>query len=103
MIYLAVAVGLGGAFSQSLSYIFSRSFLCVKGRNVQQLMALAHLLMAGISLALLPLVWITPAADWEEVIRPLASCAGADFVGQVGFFFTITYSTYSWVFVNCML
>ena len=86
MLAYGLLFGLLGAFSQALSYLFSRRFLSREGRHPLQLLVLGHLGMGLLSLLALPFVWQPPKAGWYPMGIALAGTAGFYLLGQFGFF-----------------
>ena len=84
-----LVAGLGAAFFQSFSYLFSRRFLHREPAGILSLLTFSHLLMGAFSLVLLPLCW----AGWEilhaAAVRQLVAGALFYFVGQAGLFWTL--------------
>ncbi len=93
--WLGVAAGLGTAVFQAGSYLASRRFVAKDGQSVLHLMSMAHIVMAVISLCLLPFFWREPEAGWGAVILPLVSTAGFYFLAQWFFFYALRYSAAS--------
>ena len=89
MLFFGILAGLGAAFSQAFSYLFSRHFVTASGRSARQLLALAHVLMAGLSLLLAPFVFLPPREGWGSIALPLLGTAGCYFCGQAAFFWTV--------------
>ncbi len=89
MMVLGILAGLGAAFSQAASYLFSRHFVTRIGRSSVQLLVISHLWMALFSLLILPFVYMPPLAGWGSVVLPLLGTAGCYFLGQAAFFWTV--------------
>ncbi len=95
MLILGVIFGVACALAHAFSYLFTRSFVKVPGRKPVELLALGHILMAGISLVLLPFVWMTPTAGWSAVFWPLMGATGFYLAAQGAFFVTLRHMTAS--------
>ncbi len=65
---LGVGLGIAAAFSQSVSYLFSRRFVMRHAAGTYHLLVLSHLIIGALSLAALPFLW--PAQP--PPLRPLA-------------------------------
>lgn len=86
---MGLAAGLGAAFFQSFSYLFSRRFLHREPAGILSLLTFSHLLMGAFSLVLLPFCW----AGWDilhaAAIRQLVAAALFYLIGQAGLFWTL--------------
>lgn len=84
-----IAAGLGAAFFQSLSYLFSRRFLHHTSGGILKLLVLSHLLMGVVSLVLLPFLWGGWALLNPAVRLHLLGTAGFYLLGQAGLFWVL--------------
>lgn len=92
MFLFGVCSGLLGAFSQALSYLYTRRFLTAadERRSPVQLLVLSHLWMGLWSLCLLPLLWPMPQAQpWPRLLLPLAGMTLFYMAGQASLFYTV--------------
>lgn len=87
MISLGIVFGFACAFCHALSYLSTRSFVSTNGPR--ELLAIAHIQMAGISIILLPFLWIDPPDGWGPVMLPMAGAAGFYLMAQTFLFMTI--------------
>lgn len=84
-----IALGLGAAVCQSLSYVFSGLFVRTFRRSPHVLLVMAHLAMGGVSVAALPLVLparLPPTADYAW---PLLGGVVSYLIGQMGLFLAL--------------
>lgn len=73
--FYGILIGLCAAASQSISYLFLRMFVLRFRGNTLRLLMLSHIMMGGLSLALLPLVWpktMPPAATFAPSLMGAA-------------------------------
>jgi drug/metabolite transporter (DMT)-like permease len=85
-----VITGLLTALFASLSYIFARYFTQHKNRNSIQLAVSAHILMGGISIIILPFIFVKPENGWGTIILPLAGSAGFFLIAQTTLLYTLS-------------
>lgn len=81
-----ILLGLGAAVAQSLSYVFSRLYVLRRDQAVMRLLILGHVLMAVMSLILLPLLPLAQMPNWRIYAWPLVSTAGFYLLGQLAMF-----------------
>jgi drug/metabolite transporter (DMT)-like permease len=84
-----ILCGLGAATAISISYIFSRLFIMRSGRSPIQLLALGHVLMAGLSLLLLPFVYRQAIVPWTEVALANLGVGAFYFLAQACLFYVL--------------
>lgn len=84
-----VFLGLGAAFCQSLSYLFSRRFVRGVFENAGILLVLSHGAMALFSVVLLPFFWPQRWPPISAYILPLMGTSISYLVGQAGLFLAL--------------
>lgn len=86
-----ILFGLGAATSQSLSYLFSRSFLSKHGSSLE-LMIIAHMIMALYSIVTLLFIpsWDIPPVS--KFALPMLLCSLSYVLGQFAFFMAIKHA-----------
>lgn len=89
---LAIFTGLGGAAAQSLSYLYSKHLVDHHRRSPLQVLVLAHVLMGGFSVVLLPFYWRTDMPPWSEWFWPLFGSTATYLVGQIGLFYVLRHT-----------
>ena len=83
---LGILAGLMMAVCQSLSYLFSRRYVIRAGHNNRELVALAHVWMGVMALAIVPFLWSPAAPPLTSILCPLVGTAVFYLLGQVGLF-----------------
>lgn len=89
VVLTGLAAGLGAAFFQSLSYLFSKRFLHEHPESILPLLTCSHLLMAAASLVLLPFLWHGEALLHAALLRPMLGASGFYLLGQAGLFWVL--------------
>lgn len=83
MIIQGVLFGFLAAVFQSLSYVFSRSYVARPGNSPVALFGQMHVLLGVIALAVLPLCWQENAWNIRAYGLPMAGAAGFYLIGQL--------------------
>jgi len=87
MVVFGIMLGLGASVAQSLSYLFSRRFIKECGDDWRLLLAVSHVLMGVMSLAIFPFLYTrgdVPAI--KAAVIPSIGAAGFYFVAQAVLF-----------------
>jgi len=84
-----IALGLGAAVCQSLSYVFSGLFVRTFRRSPHVLLVMAHLAMGAVSVAALPLVLPARLPPAVEYAWPLLGGVVCYLIGQMGLFLAL--------------
>ena len=92
IVFAGVFLGLGAAFCQSLSYVFSRLFLSQFPRRSFTLLALAHVIMGALALCILPFVIPQSLPNWKELAPPLLGASVCYLCGQTCLFMALRYA-----------
>ncbi len=86
-----IGLGLAAAAGQSVSYFCSKLFVIRRGNAVLRLVVLGHLIMGGISLAVLPLLWRPVAPELSVIAWPVIRASLFYLLGQAAFFLALRY------------
>jgi len=85
-VVMGMLFGITAAFSQSLSYIFSRAYVVRHPRAPGILLVSSHLVMGIAALVVLPFAWSPDVPPLRAYIWPLLGTAMFYATGQAGFF-----------------
>lgn len=83
---IGILAGLLAAFCHSICYLYSRRYVMRPGHTAFELFAMSHVIMAGMSLVLLPLLWSPAAPPFRTFAWSLAANCGFYLLGQIGLF-----------------
>jgi drug/metabolite transporter (DMT)-like permease len=86
---LGVLLGLGAATSQSLSYIFSRTFSAKHEKSTLPLLAMSHIMMGVMAGVLVPFFWPERFPPAGVYLRPLLGASFYYLAGQAGLFLAL--------------
>jgi drug/metabolite transporter (DMT)-like permease len=87
--HFGIAIGFAAAFSQSLSYLFSRWFTRRCHESTLVLLIVSHMTMGIFSIVLIPFLWPAVMPPFREYAPSLLGCAGFYLMGQTGLFFAL--------------
>ena len=90
--YIGILFGLGAAFAQALSYVFTRLFLARSGGGAYHLLAASHALMGIASLAVLLWLWPSGHPAGFAFLLPLVGASGFYLLGQTGLFVALRHA-----------